>query len=510
MEASREDHVAFWKVLATALREADPLTKALGRAMSGLTGTPWEGVCQGAIRRLEGGATLSQTLAEFGDLFDARILAAVTAGEEDGVLEVQAQRIADALAAGDLGALSPGRGEAAADAETKEVIEYVSNLVRDAIERCASDIHLQPCEGEGGRVRLRVDGVLYEHDRLAGGRYAEVVARLKVMAALDTAERRLPQDGRILLEREGERYDLRLSTIPVVGGERVVCRLLARQNIPLGLDSVGLGADDLALVRQFCHLPSGMVIVNGPTGCGKTTVLYSMLMEANREACCVLTVEDPVEVTFEGLSQMQIRPAVGLTFARAIRSMLRQDPDVIMVGELRDLEMMQICVQVALTGHLLLTTLHASTSVGAIRRLIDCGLEPFLINSTLQGVITPRLVRMLCTKCRRPCGPPPEHSLPPEAARILAALPEATFYEPVGCDECHGTGHRGRTGIYEVLTMDDRIRRAVARPVDMAALSNAARAAGMKTMLADGLEKAARGITSVREVVRVVPTERYA
>jgi general secretion pathway protein E len=223
----------------------------------------------------------------------------------------------------------------------------------------------------------------------------------------------------------------------------------------------------------------------------------------------VITIEDPVEVTFEGLSQIQIRPSVGLTFARCIRSAMRQDPDVLLVGELRDLEMMNLCAQVALTGHLVLTTLHAQTCAGAIRRLIDCGLEPFLINSTLQGVVSPRLVRMLCPKCRRPAEPA-RHSLSPEAARIVAGLAAPTFYEPVGCEHCSGTGYRGRTSIYEILAMDERIRQTVTAPADMAAICNAARASGMKTMLADGLEKAARGVTSIREVVRVVPPESGA
>ena len=505
MQTKREDHTEFWRTLAAALKEGDPLARCLDRAGAHLAGTAWEEICAQSARRLEGGATLSQALQDHPDVFDARIVSAVTAGEEGGVLDVQADRIAAALAADDLGSLeSPQPGEQV-DAAAAEAGEYLVRVVRTAVERRASDIHFEPCGPEGGRVRLRVDGVLHELERVPGETYAAVVARLKVMCTLDPAERGQCRDGRFDMTLDGERYDLRLSVIPVVGGERVVCRLLIRQKIMLGLDRLGLGEADVESVRRFCGLPCGMVVVNGPTGCGKTTLLYSMLMEMNREACCVLTVEDPVEVTFEGVSQMQIRPAVGMTFARAIRSMLRQDPDVILVGELRDLEMMNLCVQVALTGHLLLTTLHASTSAGAIRRLIDCGVAPFLINSTLQGVISPRLVRMLCENCRRPAPPPPEHSLPPEAAEILASLPNATFYESVGCEACHGTGYRGRTAIYEILTMDDRVRGTVSRPVDMAALTHAARAAGMKPMLADGLAKAARGITSIREVVRVVP-----
>jgi len=509
MQTSKGDHIGFWRIVARGLREGRPLTKCLDQARSELAGTAWEAVCESAIRALGEGATLSRALQEHTELLDPRIIAAVTAGEEAGVLDVKASEIAEALEADDLDSLAGSGSPATLDAEAAEIADYVASVVRAAIEQRASDVHFEPCEGGGGRVRFRVDGVLYEVETIPGERHAKVAGRLKIMAGMDVAERRLPQDGRILLEISGSRYDLRVSTIPVIWGERIVCRVLARQNIPLGLENVGLSAEDMAKVEHLGGLPNGIVIVNGPTGCGKTTVLYSILLKIDRQSHCVLTVEDPVEVTFDGLSQMQIRPAIGMTFARAIRSMLRQDPDVIMVGELRDLEMMNLCVQVALTGHLLFTTLHATTSVGAIRRLIDCGVEPFLINSALAGVITPRLVRVLCTECRRPADPPADHLIPREAAKIIAGLPGATFYEPVGCDACAGTGYHGRTGIFEILTMDDRIRQTVATPVDMAAMFNAARASGMKTMLADGLEKAARGVTSVREVVRVVPQETH-
>jgi len=510
MTPSPNEHIEFWRIMTAEMKAGRPLTDCLAKAGAALAGTAFDRVCDLAVQRLEAGATLSRAMLEFPEIFDARIITAVVAGEEGGILDVKGEQIAAALEAGDLDRLQADAPAGDVTPEDIRARDYVKQLVLRAIESRASDIHVDATEDGLGRVRLRIDGVLYEQDRPPEGLFRHVVGRIKAMAAMDVAENRLPQDGRILLQLEGGKFDLRVSTLPVAWGERVVCRVLARQNIPLGLDHVGLGDEDLARLKHFCGLPTGVVIVNGPTGCGKTTLLYSMLMEINREANCVMTVEDPVEVTFDGLAQIQIRPSIGLTFARCIRSVLRQDPDVILVGELRDLEMMNLCAQVALTGHLVYTTLHAQTSVGAIRRLIDCGLEPFLINSTLEGVVTLRLVRMLCPTCRKAADPPPAHLLPPEAAEVIAGLADATFCEPVGCEACGGTGYRGRTAIFEVLTMDDRIRQAVDVPVDVAAIQNAARAGGMRTMLADGLAKAARGVTSAREVLRVVPLSRHA
>jgi len=509
MNPTRQEQVTFWRTLGAALKAGRPLTRCLDEVASVLAGTAMEAVCRATIERLAGGATLSRALLEFPGLFDARVVRVVAAAEEGGILDVESERIAAALAADDLDRLDADAESAEPTAQDGPAADYVRQLVLTAVSSRASDIHVEATQDGRGRVRLRVDGVLREQDPPAEGLFGAVVARLKTAAALDVAEARLPQDGRFSLQVEGDSFDLRLSTIPNVWGERIVCRVLARRNIPLGLGHVGLDDDDLAKVRRLCELPSGIVIVNGPTGCGKTTILYSMLMEINRPEVCVMTAEDPVEVTFEGLSQLQIKPSVGLTFARAIRSMLRQDPDVMMVGELRDLETMQLCVQVALTGHVLLTTLHAQTSVGAVRRLIDCGVEPFLVNSALEGVVTLRLVRVLCPKCRRPAEPA-EHCLSPEAVRIIDALDAPAFCEPVGCEHCGGSGYRGRRGIFEVLAMDERIRRAVGKPVDTGAIREAARASGMTTMLADGLAKAARGVTSVREVLRVVPPEEHA
>jgi type II secretory ATPase GspE/PulE/Tfp pilus assembly ATPase PilB-like protein len=270
------------------------------------------------------------------------------------------------------------------------------------------------------------------------------------------------------------------------------------------MDNLGMSDQDLARARRLCGLPNGLVIVTGPTGCGKTTTNYCMLQSINTPERAILTAEDPVEYLIDGMAQTPVNPKVGMTFPRIIRHMLRQAPNVMMVGEIRDLETAELCVQAALTGHLLFTTLHTNTAPQAIKRLLDIGIKPFLINNALAGVIAQRLVRTLCNDCKKPAKPP-AHTMPPEAVEVIAGFKDAQFQGPVGCDACRQTGYRGRTAIYEILVMDDRIRQILSESADMAALEDAARAAGMRTMMADGLDKAARGITSVEEVMRTAP-----
>lgn len=399
-----------------------------------------------------------------------------------------------------------GEAESPDSPENAEVKKCVNLLIREAVKSRASDIHLEPTEDGCGRARLRIDGVLQDIDPPAEGLFTKVVDRITAMAAMDVEERSLPQDGRIMLDLKGESYDLRVSVIPSYHGRRMTIRVLARTVLSVDLDlaKLGLNPDDMEKVRRLCHLPHGLVIVNGPTGCGKTTALYAMLMEIDRETHSVFTVEDPVEYALPGVTQTPIRPAIGLTLARAGRHILRQDPDVIMIGEIRDSEILNLVVQMALTGHLVFSTLHASTSPGAIQRMLDIGLPPFLVNSSLAAVISLRLVRVLCADCKEPVTPA-KHSMPPEAAEIIAAGGNPQFYGPKGCDKCRGMGYSGRTTIHEILIMDDRIRQVVAASGGVLALRDTAIQSGMKTLMGTGLEKAARGITSVEEVLRVVP-----
>ncbi|KKK52637.1 hypothetical protein LCGC14_3102900, partial [marine sediment metagenome] len=345
-----------------------------------------------------------------------------------------------------------------------------------------------------GRVRMRYDGVLRETDPPPAGLMPKAVNRFKIMAGMDVTERRLPQDGRIQAMVNGKDIDMRVNALPVYHGQRLVVRFLVRQKVSLDLAKVGLDDEGLKKVRRICHLPSGLVIANGPVGSGKTTLLYCMLNEINEPARCILTVEDPVEYLIDGIAQVQVNPQIGLTYARAVRSMLRQAPNVIMVGELRDLEIIELCAMVAITGHLLFSTIHCDSGVEAIRRLLDVGLEPHTVNSALAAVVSIRLVRTLCGKCKRPAEPD-RNIMPPQAVELLSSLPEASFHAPVGCDACGRSGFRGRTALFEILVVDDTIRGALSEPTDMAAVARAAREGGMKSLLTDGIEKAAAGLT---------------
>lgn len=501
MNASKQDHITLWRSIAEDVKAGVGLIDALKNAESKLADEELAEVVGSLPARLiESRGTLSAALREFPDLFDERIFAAVELGERAGMLEVAAPRIVDALEADDLSSL----GENALGVEM-EAVEYFFELFRKARNANASDIHLDPTADRRGRVRLRIDGVLREQDPPPEGMSAKLIDCIKAISALDVSERRLPQDGWTSMDLDAIRCDLRVSTVPAHHGERLVARIFDREAAPiLDLPKIGFINEDLEKVRRLCRLPNGIVIANGPAGSGKTTLLYSMLNEVNTPERCIITVEDPVEYDITGVAQVQIRPQIGLTFARAIRHIMRQDPDVIMIGELRDLEMTELAVQCALTGHLLFTTLHANTSVGAIQRLLDIGLDPFMINASLKGVISQRLVRVLCPKCRKTVQPA-AHSMPPEAVELIATWKDATFYGPGGCKECADTGYRGRAAIHEILIIDDRIRQLVTDGADMWTVRQAACEAGFKTMMTNGLEKAAQGITSIDEVLRVAP-----
>jgi general secretion pathway protein E len=488
----------FWRVMAQGIEAGKTLSMCLREGRSAVASSNLERVVDSMIASVNTDKTLSEALEEHPDVFDARIVQAVRSGEMGGVF-AWAGAIVEALEKGDLALLR----DVSWPSETSE---YLSTVLKQAFEARASDIHFDPTESGRGLVRMRVDGVLHQVDPPEEGLFPKVIDYIKVMGAMNVAERTTPQHGQCTMDRGGRH--MHISTVPTIHGERVVLRILpcGKQEILPGLDMVGLAGDDLEKVRRLCQLPSGMVIVTGPAGSGKTTLLYSMLMEMNRHKECIMTIEDPVEFSFEGLGQIQTRPQAGLTYAKVMRSVLYQDPDVIMVGELLDLETLQLGVLIANTGHLLLSTMHANTAVGVIRRLTDMGLETYSINASLAGVIAQRLVRVLCDKCKQPKPVPPTHSLPPEAAEFLSKRPEARFHGPVGCEDCRGTGYRGRTGIHEILVMNDEIRQILAESANMSAMQQAASRAGAKTLLQSGLEKAVAGITSIEEVLRVAPT----
>jgi general secretion pathway protein E len=380
-------------------------------------------------------------------------------------------------------------------------IRAINRLIARAVEERASDIHLEATE-DALAVRFRIDGEMHARDAFPAVMKAPIVSRIKVMSGLNIAEKRAPQDGRLRLAVRGHDIDLRVATSPTINGESAVMRLLDRTNLTLDFAVLGFDEDALARLRQTLALPNGIVLVTGPTGSGKTTTLYAALSELNTPERKILTIEDPIEYRLAGVNQTQVNPAIGLSFAAALRSFLRQDPDIMMVGEVRDLETARVAVQAALTGHTILSTLHTNSAAGAVTRLLDMGIEPFLITSTLNGVLAQRLVRRLCEDCREPFVPP----APIEARGAdgeMRTIPVERLFHARGCAACGGTGFHGRLAVVEFLVVDAAIARLVLDRAEARDIAAAAVAGGMRTMFDDGLAKARAGLTTLEEVLRV-------
>jgi general secretion pathway protein E len=385
----------------------------------------------------------------------------------------------------------------AALAEEAPVINLVNSIVERAVQAESSDIHIE-AGSKNMLVRFRVDGRMLEFMQQPMARFPAIASRIKLLAQLDIAERRLPQDGRFTIRSGNKEFDVRVSTAPDVFGESIVLRLLPKKRDELSLDILGFEPDHLKLIRAWGKLNNGIVLVTGPTGSGKSTTLYGLLADIKTGAEKIVTVEDPVEYQLDGITQVQARPDIGYTFARALRTFLRQDPDVIMVGEIRDKETADIAVQSSLTGHLVLSTLHTNDACSVFPRLTDIGVEPFMVAATIQGVQAQRLVRKLCSNCSEPA----------EAPTFLSdELPEGDWRKPVGCHQCQGRGYRGRIGVYELVTVNAEIRDLITHSAPLAEIRGAARASGSRSLLEDGLLKASRGITSVEEVLRVCSIE---
>ncbi len=378
------------------------------------------------------------------------------------------------------------------------LIRLINALFTQALRDGASDIHIDPFETRSV-VRLRIDGTLRDLIEPARALHAAIVSRVKIMAQLDIAEKRLPQDGRITLRVAGRLIDVRVSTIPTGHGERVVLRLLDKQAARLDLSRLGMDEATLVHVDKLIREPHGIVLVTGPTGSGKTTTLYAALSRLDAKALNIMTVEDPIEYDLDGISQTPINARIDMTFARALRTILRQDPDVIMVGEIRDLETAQIAVQASLTGHLVFATLHTNDAVSAVTRLVDMGVEPFLLASSLIGVVAQRLVRRLCLECRKPFA---ADSAQLEALGF-APTQGGTFYSAQGCAACNQSGYRGRTGIYEFLPVDDGLRALIHDRASEQVLRLYAEKQGMRSLRDDGMRWAVQGAISLEEVVRV-------
>ncbi|MCK6528886.1 GspE/PulE family protein [Myxococcota bacterium] len=384
-------------------------------------------------------------------------------------------------------------------ADDGQVVRLVDQILKKAVAERASDIHFEP-KGDRLRLRFRVDGVLVEQPALPPDFIPSVTSRLKVMASMDIAEKRVPQDGGLSYEATGQRINIRASTFPTRDGEKVVLRLLAGTTAMTNLESLGIGPHELPRIRELAGRSSGLVLVTGPTGSGKSSTLYSLLKTIDPNRVNVTTLEDPIEVRLPHITQGQTNPKAGFTFARGLRAILRQDPDVIMVGEMRDIETAQIAFQASLTGHLVFSTLHTSSTVETITRLLDMGLEPYIVASSLTAVLAQRLVRKLCRSCAEPWTP--DDDLRHQLGFPLPPL-NGPLYRPVGCAECSQTGYKGRTGIFELMVVDDAMRDLIKNRSTTVAMKALLAALKLPTLRRDGVAKAIAGITAIDDVLRV-------
>lgn len=384
--------------------------------------------------------------------------------------------------------------------EEAPIVRLLNLIISEAIEQRASDIHFEPTENDL-KIRYRIDGMLLKRHAPMAGYKAELLTRIKVLAKLDIAEHRLPQDGRIKLKMGGREIDFRVSTLPVANGERIVLRILDKESLNLGLDQLGMMPATVDLFKELTTLAEGIVLVTGPTGSGKTTTLYSALCHRINEEINILTIEDPVEYKLKGISQIAVHPKIGLTFAAGLRHILRQDPDLVMIGEIRDTETAEIAIQAALTGHLVFSTLHTNDAPSAITRLVDMGIEPYLLSSTIVGILAQRLVRKICPHCREGYVPKDE-----ELERIQLPREKLNgnmIYKGIGCSACYHTGYKGRHGIYELLKVDETVASEIAKEADALKLRKTALQHGMVTLSQHGAHLVRAGITTPTEVLRV-------
>jgi len=426
---------------------------------------------------------------------------------DDLLKQIDAERYGGEVATGPLaGQIARVDATDVEAAQEAPIIRLVDTILREAIRNEATDIHIEPMQN-GVRIRYRIDGILHEVLRLPKWLAAPLIARIKILGDMDVAEKRVPQDGRMRIEMQKKRFDVRISTIPTVNGEKAVLRLLDQTSPLMGLEKLGLWEDDLAKVEYLISQPYGMILSTGPTGSGKTTTQYSILHRLNTTEVNILTIEEPVEYEVPGINQVHVNRKAGVTFATALRAFLRQDPDIILVGEIRDLETADVAFQAALTGHLVLSTLHTNDAPTAATRLIEMGVEPFLISAAVIGVIAQRLARRICTNCKEPYKYPEELLM--RFGTDLSELNGKELYRGRGCENCRYTGYRGRIGIFEVFVMNTEIADLILRRAPISEIRDAAVASGMTTLLQDGWRKVLAGITTPQEVLRVVTTVGY-
>jgi type IV pilus assembly protein PilB len=432
--------------------------------------------------------------------FDVRAALEILGDTQKAEEQVDVSKILSEVEEGDVQVEKKSEQEVDLERESAEspVIKYVNYIIQTAVKEGASDIHIEPAEKKL-KVRFRIDGELYEMMNPPASMAAAITSRLKIMANLDISERRLPQDGRIRCTVQGRKLDLRMSTLPVTNGEKTVMRILDTRSINVKLEDLGFDDNIMQLWKNAINAPHGIVLVTGPTGSGKTTTLYSSLRTLDKNSMNVSTVEDPVEYHLDGIVQTQTHDKIGMTFGKALKALLRQDPDVIMVGEIRDHDTALTAVQAALTGHLVLSTLHTNDAPSSITRLVNIGIESFLVGAAVNAVLAQRLLRRLCTHCKH-------ETVPNEEMREflnVQGMNAEKLWSPKGCDRCHSRGYSGRVGIYELLVVDDSLRDIVARNPNVAEFRRLCVERGMVSLRGDGLKKAARGLTSVEEVLRI-------
>jgi general secretion pathway protein E len=476
-----------------------PLARAEGGALRVAVSDPLDTAALDDLRLLFGGAEIETELASRREIL--AVIHEVYDRGTESITEIVEDAHEDfAALASEISAEPQDLLESSDEAP---IIRLVDSLLQQAVKERASDIHIEPFEREI-RVRFRVDDLLYEPVApLPKPLLPSIVSRIKILGGLNIAEKRLPQDGRIRLKIAGKDYDVRLSTVPVSHGERIVMRLLPRTSEMLDLERLGFNEHQLKTWERLIARPNGIVLVTGPTGSGKTTTLYAALSKINRADRNIITIDDPVEIQLPGVGQIEVSPKIGLTFASSLRSVLRQDPNVILVGEIRDLETAEIAIQASLTGHLVFSTLHTNDAPSAVTRLVDMGVEAYLVASSLVAVLAQRLVRQLCRQCREPYLPTPE-----QLAEIgVRANGPVQVYRAVGCAACHHTGYRGRLGIFELMIVDDDIRALATQNIDAKTIKRKAIENGMKTLRVDGARKVLDGITSIEEVLRATEDE---
>ncbi len=492
---------SFWQKFGTLIESGIPVLRSLSAIEKEITDKKFKVVLQDIKTMITSGKNMLEAISEHPEYFPPSVQEMVNAGEVTGTLDKYSLKIAKGLEDGTfkIGQTQTTEKISAIEVDKLPEVKVTNLIIMQAVKDRASDIHIEWLKDKM-RVRYRIGGVLKEIASQPPKELQEaLISRIKIMAGMDVAEKRLPQDGRIKLNIEGKDLDLRVSVVPYITGESITMRILDRSVRLLPLEKLGFSEQNLKMLRNWSKKRFGIIIVTGPTGCGKTTALYTLIQELNQEGVKITTVEDPVEYQFDGINQLQMNPRIGLTFAHSIRSQLRQDPDIMMVGELRDLETFEIIIQASLIGHLVFTALHTNDAPGAVRRLLDMGVEPFLLNNALTGIVSQRLVRIICKECKE------EYKPENWVMDSLKTDKDIKFFRGKGCKKCNNSGYRGRTAIYELLEIDDNMKSLIAQDAGLEKLRKQAVESGMITLREDGIDKVKQGITTIEEVLRVVP-----